>query len=204
MENKPYHHGNLRNALIETGLELISKEGEENLSLRKVALKCGVSNTAPYAHFKSKGEFIAAIQQHIMDLFTSTLEQTAMIYADTPALLPMLGTAYVKFFYQNPLYFDFLFSRKNIRINLSLDCERETEILPLKILKQAASQAFCKEDMPESILQNKIIAMWALVHGLSAIATMPNVEYDRDWETRIEEIIKSISISYIAQQENKK
>ena len=47
--------------------------------------------------------------------------------------------------------------------------------------------SFRKIDMPESVMQNKIIAMWALVHGLSAIATMPNVEYDKDWETRIEE-----------------
>ena len=191
MENRPYHHGNLWNALIKAGLELISTEGEENLSLRKVALKCGVSNAAPYAHFNSKDEFIAAIQQHIMDLFTSTLEQTVEMYADTPNLLSLLGTAYVKFFYQNPLYFDFLFSRKNIRINLSLD-SGEKELPPLKILKQAAIQTFSKFDMPEPIMQNKIIAMWALAHGLSAIATMPNVEYDKDWETRIEEIIQSI------------
>lgn len=194
MENRPYHHGNLRNALIGAGLELINTEGEENLSLRKVALKCGVSNAAPYAHFNSKDEFIAAIQQHIMDLFTSTLEQTVEMYADTPNILLMLGTAYVKFFYKNPLYFDFLFSRKNIQINLSLDCAGEKEIPPLKILKQIATQTFHKIDMPESVMQNKIIAMWALVHGLSAIATMPNVEYDKDWETRIEEIIQSLDV----------
>ena len=194
MENRPYHHGNLRNALIGAGLELINTEGEENLSLRKVALKCGVSNAAPYAHFNSKDEFIAAIQQHIMDLFTSTLEQTVEMYADTPNILLMLGTAYVKFFYKNPLYFDFLFSRKNIQINLSLDCAGEKEIPPLKILKQIATQTFRKIDMPESVMQNKIIAMWALVHGLSAIATMPNVEYDKDWETRIEEIIHSLDV----------
>lgn len=194
MENRPYHHGNLRNALIGAGLELINTEGEENLSLRKVALKCGVSNAAPYAHFNSKDEFIAAIQQHIMDLFTSTLEQTVEMYTDTPNILLMLGTAYVKFFYKNPLYFDFLFSRKNIQINLSLDCAGEKEIPPLKILKQIATQTFRKIDMPESVIQNIIIAMWALVHGLSAIATMPNVEYDKDWETRIEEIIQSLDV----------
>ena len=73
--------------------------------------------------------------------------------------LPMLGTAYVKFFYHNPVYFDFLFSRKNIRINLSLDCAGEKEPLPLKILKQAAMQTFSKVDMPEPVIQNKIIAM---------------------------------------------
>ena len=54
MDNKPYHHGNLRSALVEAGLELISMEGEETLSLRKAALKCGVSNAAPYAHFNNK------------------------------------------------------------------------------------------------------------------------------------------------------
>ena len=43
--------------------------------------------------------------------------------------------------------------------------------------------------------------MWALVHGLAAIVTMPNIEYDGNWETRIEEIIKSISIPYQMQEE---
>ena len=42
----------------------------------------------------------------------------------------------------------------------------EKEIPPLKILKQIATQTFRKIDMPESVMQNKIIAMWALVHGL--------------------------------------
>ena len=114
MDNKPYHHGNLRSALVEAGLELISMEGEETLSLRKAAMKCGVSNAAPYAHFNNKDEFIAAIQQHIMDLFVSTLEKAAEMYENAPDFLPMLGTSYVKFFYHNPVYFDFLFSRKNM------------------------------------------------------------------------------------------
>ena len=45
---KSYHHGNLREELIEKGIELINEEGEEKLSLRKVAKMCGVSNAAPY------------------------------------------------------------------------------------------------------------------------------------------------------------
>lgn len=138
------------------------------------------------AEFGIKGDV------YFTDLFVSTLEQSAETYENAPDFLPMLGTAYVKFFYHNPVYFDFLFSRKNIRINLSLDCAGEKELPPLKILMQTAIQTFCKFNMPEPIMQNKIIAMWALVHGLSAIATMPNVEYDKDWETRIEEIIQSI------------
>lgn len=200
MENKSYHHGNLRGSLIEMGLEIISQEGEGMLSLRKVAEKCGVSNAAPYAHFGSKNEFIGAIQQHILDLFTAALEGAANKYRNSSSLLPKIGKAYVMFFYQNPLYYDFLFSRKNIEIKLSLSNEKESKNKPLEILKQTAMQMFSKIGMPEKVMQDKIIAMWALVHGLSAIAAMPNVEYDDNWEMRIESIIKSVSIPYFTEQ----
>lgn len=196
MTKEQYHHGDLRHSLIEKGLEMINQEGEEKLSLRKVAMKCGVSNAAPYAHFKSKDEFIVAIQQHIMDSFTDSLEKTADQYKDSDSLLPMLGKSYVMFFYKNPLYFDFLFSRKNIRIQLSLSVSDENENPPLDILKKTAVSIFKKANISEKSMQDKIIAMWALVQGLSSIVTMPNVEYDDDWEVRIEEIIKSIAICY--------
>ena len=196
MTKEKYHHGDLRRSLIEKGLQMINQEGEEKLSLRKVAMECGVSNAAPYAHFKSKDEFIVAIQQHIMDSFTDSLEKTADQYKDSDSLLPMLGKSYVMFFYKNPLYFDFLFSRKNIRIQLSLSVSDENENPPLDILKKTAVSIFKKANISEKSMQDKIIAMWALVQGLSSIVTMPNVEYDDDWEVRIEEIIKSIAICY--------
>ena len=196
MTKEQYHHGDLRRSLIEKGLEIINQEGEEKLSLRKVAMECGVSNAAPYAHFKSKDEFIVAIQQHIMDSFTNSLEKTAEQYKDSDSLLLMLGKSYVMFFYKNPLYFDFLFSRKNIKIQLSLNVSDENENPPLDILKKTAVSIFKKANISEKSMQDKIIAMWALVQGLSSIVTMPNVEYDDDWEVRIEEIIKSIAICY--------
>lgn len=195
MEKNGYHHGDLRRSLIETGIELISQEGEENISLRKVAAKCGVSNAAPYAHFKNKDEFIMAIQQYVMDLFTTSLEETATKYENTSEILPMLGKTYVMFFYHNPLYYDFLFSRKNIKIMLSMDSNGETENQPLEILKNAAMKTLSRTNMTTKMIQDMTIAMWALVHGLANIVTMPNVEYDDNWESRIEEIIKAISIS---------
>ena len=51
---KDYHHGNLRKELIEKGIKMINSTGEEKLSLRKLAVECGVSNAAPYTHFKNK------------------------------------------------------------------------------------------------------------------------------------------------------
>ena len=201
MKERPYHHGDLRHALIETGIDFIKQKGEEALSLRKIAEICGVSNAAPYAHFKSKDEFIVAIQKYIMDLFATELEKTVIEYKDRPSLLPMLGKTYVMFFYQNPFYFDFLFSRKNISIKLSLDNADTDENLPLAILQKAAISVFSKTKLSEKVIQDKIIAMWALVHGLASIVVMPNVEFDDNWEKRVEEIIKSISIPYQMQEE---
>lgn len=203
MENKSYHHGDLRRALIETGIELISREGEDKLSLRRVAEKCGVSNAAPYAHFKSKDEFIAAMQQHIMEQFTQSLEKVVQENTDDLSLLSSLGKAYVMFFYQNPLYYDFLFSRKNICINLSMNNSDDTQNPPLAILQESANYVFRKLNMPEKMIQDKVIAMWALVHGLSAIVTMPNVRFDDNWETRIEQIIKSVTLTSQPSQEDK-
>ena len=53
MEKKSYHHKNLKNDLIEKGIELVDKYGINQLSLRKVAQACNVSHAAPYSHFSS-------------------------------------------------------------------------------------------------------------------------------------------------------
>ena len=57
-----YHHKDLRNALIEKGIEIVSKEGIHSFSLRKVAAACGVSHAAPYSHFQNKEELLEAMQ----------------------------------------------------------------------------------------------------------------------------------------------
>ena len=56
-----YHHGDLKNALIQAGIEVLSQDGISALSLRKVARVAGVSHAAPYAHFADKQALIAAI-----------------------------------------------------------------------------------------------------------------------------------------------
>ena len=61
MPKKQYHHKDLRNALIEKGIEIVNSEGLYSFSLRKVAAACGVSHAAPYSHFQSKEELLEAM-----------------------------------------------------------------------------------------------------------------------------------------------
>ena len=58
---RPYHHGNLRAALIEAGMALLAARALDDLSLREVARAVGVSATAVYRHFPDKGALMAAL-----------------------------------------------------------------------------------------------------------------------------------------------
>lgn len=58
-----YHHGNLRETLIQTAVRFLEKNPLEALSLRTLAAKAGVSQAAPYRHFKDRNELLAAISQ---------------------------------------------------------------------------------------------------------------------------------------------
>src|ERR1700761_9274755 len=60
-EARPYHHGDLRRALIEAGRRLLEREGSAALSLRAVAREAGVSAAAPYHHFKDRAALLYAV-----------------------------------------------------------------------------------------------------------------------------------------------
>ena len=111
MENKTYHHGDLKNALIKAGVEILASEGLDGLSLRKVAKQAGVSHSAPYAHFADKQALIAAIatQGHIQ-----IYEQISKIvekYPDDPLKqLVETACAYLDFGLDEPDLFQITFS----------------------------------------------------------------------------------------------
>jgi len=70
---RTYHHGDLRNALIKAGVEIMIAEGIEALTLRKVADHVGVSRTAPYRHFESKDALVSLITQQSFQQLGETI-----------------------------------------------------------------------------------------------------------------------------------
>ena len=93
-----YHHGNLRQALIDAGIKIINEKGEENLSLRKVAALCNVSHAAPYAHFKDKDELIEAIKSSVTEQFTEALSEAVEGAPNAECAILEMGKSYVLFF----------------------------------------------------------------------------------------------------------
>ena len=188
-----YHHGDLRNALIEEGIKMINTGGEESLSMRKLAEKCGVTMAAPYAHFKNKEEMVNAIKNHVTDSFSLYLENALDKASDKniEQKIIVLGNAYVTFFINNPEYFTFLFSRGYIHANLDFAHSDENDFKPFIILKNLCSQYFeeRKAGLSDYEKELEVIRIWSSVQGLTSIIFMKNVKWSRDWKKEISNLL---------------
>ena len=187
-----YHHGDLRNALIEEGIKMINSSGEDSLSIRKLAEKCGVSMAAPYAHFKNKEEMINAIKQYVEDAFTEYLQAAVnKAEADVEARIVALGIAYVSFFIDNPEYFTFLFSRGYVHLNLDFKSPDENTFKPYKLLKDLCSRYFDekKPDLSDYEKELEIIRIWSSVQGVTSIIFMKNVKWSHGWKEELKNLI---------------
>lgn len=193
---KSYHHGNLREELIKKGIEMINEVGEEKLSLRRIAKMCGVSNAAPYTYFKKKSDLLEAMSDYIWKILAIELAKTRKKYENSEDLLVKLGKTYVMFFCENHKYYYFIISRSNTKIDLLSEFSKieNSNQSAFNILKSEATKVLQKADVPNQAIQDKIIAMWALVQGLVTIMIMNDITYSEIWEEKIEEIIKSVCI----------
>ena len=182
-----YHHGNLRQALIDAGIKFINENGEENLSLRKVAAMCNVSHAAPYAHFKDKDELIEAIKSSVTEEFTKTLTEAAKGAPTAESAIIEMGKSYVMFFKNNPDYFTFLFGRQNIVAHLSADKQYAEDYPPFVLLKDMYKKWIkeTKRKVTKKEQETELLKIWSSAHGLASIACMSGVVTTIDWEKEL-------------------
>jgi AcrR family transcriptional regulator len=108
---KNYHHGDLKNALIKAGVDILAREGVAGLSLRKVAGRAGVSHTAPYSHFADKQALIAAISTEGFRELYERVQRVMERYEGKPARqLIEVAWEYVQFAMDDPDRFKVMFS----------------------------------------------------------------------------------------------
>lgn len=172
---------------------MINSSGEESLSMRKLAQRCGVSMAAPYAHFKNKEEMINAIKEYVEEAFTKYLEDAvASCENNIEKKIITLGNAYITFFIENPEYFTFLFSRGYIHANLDFKSSDEKDFKPFKILKNLCTIYFeqKKPELSDYEKELEIIRIWASVQGITSIIFMQNVKWSRDWKDEISKLLK--------------
>jgi AcrR family transcriptional regulator len=107
--DRPYHHGDLPNALREAACEVISERGLGSFSLREVARRAGVSHTAPAHHFGDMHGLLTSLAVEGFELLTGGMQRALEGVDDPVERLVAIGEAYVDFAFAHPAHCDVMF-----------------------------------------------------------------------------------------------
>ena len=195
--NLPYHRKDLKNLLIEKGIEIVNTDGIQSFSLRKAAAACKVSHAAPYSHFHNKEELLNAMQLHITERFSQKLKAAIKENENPSGLLKNLGTAYVSFFIDNPAYFQFLYSKSNIKVDLTLSTPDAENYKPYILYKNCVLSLLNQKNYPQEKQNDILITIWSFIHGLTALATMKNVQYNENWKEKINDFMNLLELPFL-------
>lgn len=110
MTEKPYHHGDLRAALLEAGEAELAEKGVEGFSLRSVAKRAGVSHAAPAHHFSDAGGLLTALAAEGFTRFQDTLDAREVGASDSRDRAVRAGLGYLEFALARPALFRLIFS----------------------------------------------------------------------------------------------
>jgi AcrR family transcriptional regulator len=165
-----YHHGDLRNALIQAGLTILAEEGVHALTLRAVARRVGVSHAAPYRHFADKEALLAAIAEQGFDMLALSVRAAAERFpADPAAQLAEAGWAYVRFGLEHPAHLRVMFGGliSTPTMHPGLRTAGAAAFAGLVDIVQAGQRAGA---MVGAAPEQLTLTAWALVHGLAVLA----------------------------------
>jgi AcrR family transcriptional regulator len=161
----PYHHGNLRAALIHNSLELIEEKGIHALTLREIGTRLGVSRAAPYRHFKDKSDLLSAISQAEFVEFGKVLE-TAKQNAGSgfSAQMDAMAVAYVRFANEHRAQFEIMYAALLEGGGRAEGSGRGFAIME-ETIREAQQRGEVRPGDPALLAR----VVWALVHGASVL-----------------------------------
>lgn len=172
MEDKterPYHHGDLRRAVIETAMAMLAEGGGWQFTLREVARRAGVSHAAPYKHFADKGALLAEIAligfDRLRDALAAARSQSG---GDIGAEFEAMAGAYLAFGQANPALYRLMFGAEAANAgSLHLDPRAMSAFDAVIDLLERGQAAGLVRKRP---VRGQAAACWAQLHGLTMLA----------------------------------
>jgi AcrR family transcriptional regulator len=156
-----YHHGDLRNALLQAALELVREKRSTHFSLRDLAERVGVTQPAIYRHFTDLDDVLSTLCRDGFDAFGKAERQMLTEASDPWARLRALIRVYVHFATNNPAYFRIMFDSGFANRSENIGRARSTFQYLVDVIAEIGGSrdgAF-----------EKAVATWASMHGLSAL-----------------------------------
>jgi AcrR family transcriptional regulator len=190
MTSRAYHHGDLRNALIDAALTIIAEGNVADVSLREVARRAGVTYAAPYHHFADKSALLAAVACQGFERFAEKLEEAAHRRRTLKAELLSMSQAYVAFAAEHPYHYRVMFL-PDVKQSSEADALRAAADRAFGLLQARVARA--RPGDSESRQRGVAIATWAALHGLSLLVIDGTLaQKSRALETTIRTACRSI------------
>jgi AcrR family transcriptional regulator len=172
---RSYHHGDLRSALIETGMRLIEFSDADQLSLREVAREVGVSAAAVYRHFPDKAALLSALAHEGLDRLGAAQMQSAADAGYGSEGFNASGRTYVRFALKHPALFKMIMSHTPLVDHFAADADSVSS--PMRWLRSSVA-ALAPEGTPPELLRSVALRAWSQVHGLAMLMLDGQIEHD--------------------------
>jgi AcrR family transcriptional regulator len=196
---QPYHHGDLRRALIETALQLVTEEQDWTFSLREVARRAGVSHRAPYNHFPERLDLLAAVAAVGFERLRDGMLCAIAGLEESEALLAAIFRTYIRLGLENPALYRLMFGPA---LSASGFADRPTiarlagaearGVLVSVILHGAHSGAFAVSPENAEDVATAALAVWSATHGLTMLAIDRVPPPDLSIDAMIERLLRTV------------
>jgi AcrR family transcriptional regulator len=193
---RSYHHGNLREALVDAALDLIAEKGPAGFTFAEAARAAGVSPAAPYRHFRDRDALMADVARRGFERFEQLLI-TAWDEGrpDLRAAFERLGRAYLAFARTEPAYFSAMFEA-----GLSMAEHRELQqagdraFAVLRGACEALVAAMPADRRPPAMMM--ALHIWSLAHGIASLFARGDAAR-RPLPMSPEELLEAASLIYL-------
>jgi len=172
-QRRGYHHGNLREALIDAALALVAEKGPAAFTIAEAARLAGVSPAAPYRHFRDAEALLAEVALRGFERFAAALSAAWQDGHPNPVrAFEALGRAYLTFARDEPAYYATMFeARIAVESYPALLTAGDHAFSIVRDAAERLTAALPRERRPPSLMM--ALHVWALSHGIAALFVHP-------------------------------
>jgi len=191
-----YHHGDLRNALLQAAEQVLGDKGVAGLSLREVAKVAGVSHAAPYRHFRDKAALLRALARTGFERLASAIDTAADSKPHNPEQkLIEAGVAYVRLAVENPeitrLMYGGVVEPQDDRLYKSASTAAYESLLG--IIKEGVERGAFRQRAPQELA----LVAWTSMHGMATLVTAGLFGTEAGDDPEVDELVRSVAHNVI-------
>ena len=177
MTDRPYHHGALREALLEQAERTVRERGADALSLRELARDVGVSHGAPRRHFPDRQALLDAVAEAGFDRLGAELRAAADGAGDEfEPRLRATAAAYVRFATRDPALLDLMFAGKHRETSGALHEAAENAFaVMLELIAQGQAEGALEPGEPERVG----LVLFSTIQGIASLVSAGIVQPDQ-------------------------